>query len=421
MIRKDNNIRAFTCMKIFLCFSVILFFGASCDPGDGLIEPPELPCNWAEVSHINLPDGSIIEPLSGRVEKIWSIKNVGICDWDTSYTIESAWGDLSTLVRDVEYPTSLPGPVAPGESFELPLRFEAPCVPGKYNANFYISGFKDGEEELFGVGPVPGGTLEVPIHWHFEVPQYLHVTDILIRWYSSERDDYTYTGPCPTILGLKVGYDGYFTGDVDIGAVWVSRYSTSEGYLGGGYVIITDEWLNYGYPYVDSFIVRDSIEDGEVRLFVNRPDYLRSNTLTYSVTCTEETMLIVPAATPTSVIPNVIPEAIALKDANCRTKPGDEFKAVGNLPKGESAPIVGRNLNFTWLLLDLPDLEQNCWVWKELLSWEGDLDGVEVIPAEQLGETEQEICSGLSQQDCEARSDCQWVDTAGQPAYCTDK
>ena len=417
MNTEDNINKTFSCLKIFLCFLTILLLGASCDPADELIEPPELPCNRAEVSHINLPDGSIIEPMSGRVEKIWSIKNVGICDWDTSYTIEFAWGNLSTLVRDVEYPASLPGPVAPGESFELSLWFEAPYVPGKYYANFYISGFKDGEEELFGVGPMPEATMEDPIHWDFEVPQYLHVTDFGIRWYSSDENDYT--GPCPVELVFQIYYDGYFTGDVDCGAVWVTRYSTSEGYLGGGPVLITDEWLNYGYPYMDAVWVRDSIEDGEVYLYIPRPDSLKSNTLTYSVTCIDEE--------PPPPPPAAKHEAVALKDANCREKPGDEFKAVGHLPKGEGAPILGRNLNFTWLLLDLPDLEQHCWVWKDLLTWEGDLQDVAVIPAEQtaeggqMDEAGQVGCSGLGEQDCKTNNACQWVSVQGQPACCMNK
>ena len=80
MNTKNNNTRTFTYLKIFLCFLVILLIGTSCDPDDNLIRQtgerlvPEMACNRAAVSHVNLPDGSIIEPLSGEVEKIWPIK-----------------------------------------------------------------------------------------------------------------------------------------------------------------------------------------------------------------------------------------------------------------------------------------------------------------------------------------------------------
>ena len=82
---------------------------------------------------------------------------------------------------------------------------------------------------------------------------------------------------------------------------------------------------------------------------------------------------------------------------------------------------MGRNPNLTWLLLDLPDLEQHCWVWIDLLDWSGDLSSVPVIDPEDLDESGLPLCSGLSEQDCKARSDCQWVDVVVQPAYCTDK
>ena len=123
----------------------------------------------------------------------------------------------------------------------------------------------------------------------------------------------------------------------------------------------------------------------------------------------------------------LIPLVVFLQDSSCRKKPGSEYPITGYFNSGDTAEVVGRNPNFTWLLLDLPDLEQNCWVWKDLLTWEGDLQDVAVIPAEQMAEggqmdeAGQVGCSGLSEQDCNVRSDCQWVSVQGQPACCMNK
>lgn len=390
----------------------ILLSLIGCGP-EGIIERtgeryvPELACNRLSYEHVNLPDGVLIEPFSGTVEKVWSVKNEGICDWDTSYGVDYAWGNFVTLVYDHDYPKLLPHSVERGETFELPLTFETPCVPGWYYANFYLSGFKEGEEDVFGGGYLPDTTVTEPIHWDFQVPQYLHLTDVTINWYSIDENDYI--GPCPVRLDFFMHFYGYMDEGVDRGCEWVTKYSTSEGYLPGEPLVMFEEYLNMAYPLGGYAWVRETTEEGQVYIEVIRPDHIKSNTLTYSVTCIEA---------PPPPPPATIPEGVALRDVNCREKPGDEFKAVGFLPAGESAPIIGRNLNFTWLLLNLPDLEQNCWVWKELLIWEGDLEDVEVIPAEQIEENGEVDCSGLGELECKANSQCQWIDEVGQPAYC---
>ncbi len=112
---------------------------------------------------------------------------------------------------------------------------------------------------------------------------------------------------------------------------------------------------------------------------------------------------------------------VFLRDSSCRERPGSEYQAIGYFNSGDTAEVVGRNPNFTWLQITIPDSESKCWVWIELLDWSGGLDSVPVIAPEDFGESGLPPCGGLSLQDCEARSNCQWVDVVGQPAYCTDK
>ena len=122
------------------------------------------------------------------------------------------------------------------------------------------------------------------------------------------------------------------------------------------------------------------------------------------------------------------PHVIFLQDSSCRERPGSEYQATGYFNSGDTAVVVGRNPNLTWLQIMIPDSELKCWVWIDLLDWSGDLDLVSIIAPEDLGvivpedlgESGLPPCGGLSRQDCEARSDCQWVDVVGQPAFCTD-
>lgn len=74
------------------------------------------------------------------------------------------------------------------------------------------------------------------------------------------------------------------------------------------------------------------------------------------------------------------PVATAFQDANCRFGPGQVYNITGALLNGESAPIVGRNAETTWWVIELRS-GANCWVWDGTVTVSGDTSGVPVVAA----------------------------------------
>ncbi len=122
------------------------------------------------------------------------------------------------------------------------------------------------------------------------------------------------------------------------------------------------------------------------------------------------------------------PYLIFQRTADCHMEPDSNSATMTSFQQDDIVEVVGRNINLTWYQVAPDELEDPCWVWVGQVEFVGDLDDVEIIPSKGTVEDKDEDseayplpCGNLSQQDCEARSDCQWVDVVGQPAYCTDK
>ncbi len=72
------------------------------------------------------------------------------------------------------------------------------------------------------------------------------------------------------------------------------------------------------------------------------------------------------------------PMVTAFQDANCRFGPGNVYDVVGALLNGNSAPIVGRNVETTWWMVTT-NQGATCWVWDGTVSISGDTSQVPVI------------------------------------------
>lgn len=97
-------------------------------------------------------------------------------------------------------------------------------------------------------------------------------------------------------------------------------------------------------------------------------------TITVTVTIPASTLTPLPTFTFTPAPPMVA----AFQDANCRFGPGKAYGITGFLRNGESAPIVGRNVETTWWVIQ-PASGEPCWIWDGTVSVSGDTSAVPVV------------------------------------------
>jgi hypothetical protein len=88
-----------------------------------------------------------------------------------------------------------------------------------------------------------------------------------------------------------------------------------------------------------------------------------------------------PSRTPTTT--PVLAEAIG--EANLRSGPGLDFDLVGTLTVGNPVPVIGRSVNYPWLLVaweDAPDGQ--AWVFEQLVRITGDITTVPIVDEPEL-------------------------------------
>ncbi|HIE57695.1 MAG TPA: hypothetical protein EYP88_05640 [Anaerolineales bacterium] len=119
-------------------------------PPDTAIPPTPttkpLPCDRIKfVEDVTIDDGTEIaagEPF----EKIWRLKNVGTCTWDSGYDLVFDSGDQMSAPASQQLTT---GTVAPGQEIDVSVTLTAPDDPGKYRAYFKL---RNGDNVVFGLG-----------------------------------------------------------------------------------------------------------------------------------------------------------------------------------------------------------------------------------------------------------------------------
>jgi hypothetical protein len=89
-------------------------------------------------------------------------------------------------------------------------------------------------------------------------------------------------------------------------------------------------------------------------------------------------------ATPTPPADNS-PSATFTANANCRRGASIDHEVATFLREGQTAPIVGRNEDGTWWLIQVPGSAMRCWVWGKFVRTGGDLSGVPFVESPVLG------------------------------------
>ncbi|MGW8252143.1 MAG: NBR1-Ig-like domain-containing protein, partial [Anaerolineales bacterium] len=96
------------------------------------------------IDDVTIADGTTFSP-GAEFTKIWRLKNIGSCTWNSSYSLEFVSGDSMRNNRSLP----LPGNVRPGETVDLAVDLLAPAGEGKYRGYWMLS---DADGELFGIG-----------------------------------------------------------------------------------------------------------------------------------------------------------------------------------------------------------------------------------------------------------------------------
>lgn len=114
-------------------------------PTNTPIPPTPIPCNWAQfVKDVTVGDGAIYTP-GAQLTKVWRLRNVGSCTWNTDYALVFVDGTAMTDKTSVK----LAERIRPGETVDLSVVLAAPGKDGRYRGNWMLR--SDGGK-LFGIG-----------------------------------------------------------------------------------------------------------------------------------------------------------------------------------------------------------------------------------------------------------------------------
>jgi hypothetical protein len=92
---------------------------------------------------LNLPDDTVLPP-GAEFTKRWRLRNNGICDWSTEFSVVFVGGDQMSAADSIP----LEEEVAVSQTVEVAVDMIAPEEPGTYRANFQIA---DASGEPFGI------------------------------------------------------------------------------------------------------------------------------------------------------------------------------------------------------------------------------------------------------------------------------
>ena len=114
------------------------------------------PCEHIQfISDVTIPDGATINP-GVAFTKTWRLKNIGTCNWTTSYSLVFTGGDQ----MDAPVSIALPRSVIPGQVIDLSVNMIAPAFAGSYQGEWKLSNLSG---KLIGTGAVYSDPLTVQV------------------------------------------------------------------------------------------------------------------------------------------------------------------------------------------------------------------------------------------------------------------
>ena len=157
---------------------------------------PQTRCDAAAfVSDVTYPDGTNVA-LSSSFTKIWRLKNVGTCTWNTSYALIFISGDRLNAPTAVALPTN----VGPGQTVDLAVNMTAPNQTDRYRGYWKL---RNASNVLFGIGPAADGSFYVDINvTGYTVTGYDLLANYCQASWENESQDLT----CPGTDGDERGF-----------------------------------------------------------------------------------------------------------------------------------------------------------------------------------------------------------------------
>jgi hypothetical protein len=107
---------------------------------------PPIPCDLAGfVSDGTIPDGTRLS-ASSAFTKVWLVRNIGTCSWNSDYTLVFSAGELMAGQSPLTIGKVLP----PGDTIELAVNLVAPATAGIYTSGWMLA---NNTGETFGLAP----------------------------------------------------------------------------------------------------------------------------------------------------------------------------------------------------------------------------------------------------------------------------
>jgi polar amino acid transport system substrate-binding protein len=103
--------------------------------------PPACTNGMEYVDDVTVPDGTEMSP-GESFDKVWRVRNIGTCVWDSSYWLAFVQGD-----RMEGESVSVSGSVASGSTYDITIDQEAPDDPGTYGGVWEM---RNGSDVPFG-------------------------------------------------------------------------------------------------------------------------------------------------------------------------------------------------------------------------------------------------------------------------------
>lgn len=201
--------------------------------------PPATPiiCNVAEfIRDVTFPDGSEIPP-SAYFKKIWQIRNIGNCFWDSSYTLSFTSG----VVMSNELDIPIPSIVSPGGTIDLAVDMYAPQQTGRFTNQWVL---RDRFGQIFGVGP--NGRTPFGVDIQVRIPNGIDTrTHLGIRYCDAAWSTGFGTIGCTQPLSDPMGFVVLLTDpqlesrDENELALWMRPNQSPNGYISGRYPAYT--------------------------------------------------------------------------------------------------------------------------------------------------------------------------------------
>lgn len=104
-------------------------------------------CYRAELTYETIPDGTKVE-ITGTFKKVWTLKNVGTCTWNSAFSLRFIQGELFGAKSTIPFPEG--GEIPPGEHVTLEVNMIAPEEEGTYKGYWMLM---SDNGVLFGLGP----------------------------------------------------------------------------------------------------------------------------------------------------------------------------------------------------------------------------------------------------------------------------